>query len=204
MTGAAPMQFVPTLPPEEIARANFYGLLARLLYAPPDTELLRTLAISDELDAEDGGGIALAWRELARAAAAADAEGVRDEYESTFVSVGKAPITLYTSAYSVRFTNEAPLVALRSELAGYGIARRGEAGEPEDHIAALFEVMRYLISEKRQTLEEQRRFFERWIWPTVQPLCAAIQESDKTAFYKTVGVFLLELCTLEHEAFEML
>lgn len=203
MTGPAPMQFVPTLPPEEVARANFYGLLARLLYAPPDAELLRTLAIPDELDAQDGG-IALAWRELARAAAGADCEAVRDEYESTFVSVGKAPITLYTSAYSVRFTNETPLVALRGELAGYGIARRSEAGEPEDHIAALLEVMRYLIAEKRHTLEEQRRFFERWIWPTVQPLCAAIRESEKTAFYKTVGAFLLELCTLEHEAFEML
>ena len=30
---AAPLQSAPTLPPEEAARANFYGLLARLFYA---------------------------------------------------------------------------------------------------------------------------------------------------------------------------
>jgi TorA maturation chaperone TorD len=75
---AAPLHFVPSLPPEELARANFYGLLARLFYAPPDAELLQALAAADEVHAE-GGGISLAWRELARAAAAAEPSCVREE-----------------------------------------------------------------------------------------------------------------------------
>jgi TorA maturation chaperone TorD len=199
----APLQFLPTLPPEELARANFYGLLARLLSAPPDAALLRTLAAADELEAEDDG-VALAWRELANAAADADPEAVREEYEAAFIGVGKAPITLYTSAYSMRYTNEAPLAQLREQLSGLGLARRSESAEPEDHIAALFEVMRHLIADPKRDLEEQKRFFERWIWPVVQPLCDAITKSELTPHYRAVAKLARAFLELEHAAFEML
>ena len=158
------MQFVPTLPPEEAARANFYGLLARLFYAPPEQELLRALAGAAEPQAEEGG-IGAAWSELAEAAAESDPEEIREEYESAFIGVGKAPVTLYTSAYSVRYTNETPLAELRGVLAGLGLGRRTDATEPEDHIAALLDVMRHLISAQQSDLEHQKQFFERWIWP---------------------------------------
>jgi TorA maturation chaperone TorD len=199
----APLQFVPPVPPEELARANFYGLLARLFSAPPDAALLRTLAAADELEAEDDG-VALAWRELANAAADADPEAVREEYEAAFIGVGKAPITLYTSAYSMRYTNEAPLAQLREQLSGLGLARRSESAEPEDHIAALFEVMRHLIADPKRDLEEQKRFFERWIWPVVQPLCDAITKSELTPHYRPVAKFARVFLELEHSAFEML
>jgi TorA maturation chaperone TorD len=64
--------------------------------------------------------------------------------------------------------------------------------------------MRHLISEQKRELEEQKAFFERWIWPNVRPLCAAIEKADGLAFYKRVARLLLEVCTLEHRAFEML
>ena len=92
------MQFVETLPPEEVARANFYALLARLFYAAPDAALLDAIAAAGEIEAEDGG-IAAAWQGLARAATAADPEAVRDEYDTAFVGTGKAPVTLYACAY---------------------------------------------------------------------------------------------------------
>ena len=43
MSSSAPLQFVPTLAPEELARANFYGLVARLFCAPPDATLLQAI-----------------------------------------------------------------------------------------------------------------------------------------------------------------
>ena len=43
---------VAALEPEEQARANFYALLARLLSAPPDRELLRALSAAAGLEAE--------------------------------------------------------------------------------------------------------------------------------------------------------
>ncbi len=203
MSGAQPLSFHPALPPEEVARANFYGLLARLYYAPPDALLLEAIAGADEIEAEDGG-IALAWRNLARAAASAEPEALSEEYDGAFIGTGKAPITLYAASYSVKYSNEAPLAELRAQLAALGLQRRENAAEPEDHIAALFDVMRFLIAEQKTTLETQQRFFSRWIWPTVQPLCAAIEESTHTAFYKVVARFMKCFLELEHSAFEML
>ena len=197
------MRFVETLPPEEVARANFYGLLARLFYAPPDAPLLEAIAGAEEIDAEDGG-IDEAWQRLARAAATADPEAVREEYENAFVGTGKAPVTLYTAAYTIRYSNEAPLVALRSELAALGLGRREGAHEPEDHIAALCDVMRHLVAEQQPDLHQQARFFRRWIAPAADPLCDAIEANASTVFYRHVALFARRFFTLEHAAFEML
>jgi TorA maturation chaperone TorD len=190
-----------SLSPEDQGRANFYALLSRLFYAPADAGLLAALGQADELEADDEI-IAARWRELARAAATADPDAVREEYETAFVGTGKAPVTLYTSAYSIKYTNETPLVLLRGELASLGLVRRNEAGEPEDHIAALCDTMRYLVSERE--FPEQQRFFARWIQPISEPLCNAIEQSEHTAFYKTIGRLAKAFFSLEHSAFEML
>ena len=205
MSEAVPLQFSPTLPPEEVARANFYGLLARLFYAPPDAALLAAIASAEDPDSEEAeGGIGEAWQALAQAAAAADPEAVREEYETAFISTGKAPVSLYTCAYTIRFSNEVPLVALRSELSALGLGRREEVAEPEDHIAALCEVMRHLVAEQKRDLTEQKRFFETWLFPAVEPLCGAIERSETTDFYKVVGHFAKQFFSIEHSAFEML
>ncbi len=190
-----------SLSPEDQARANFYGLLSRLFYGPPDAALLAALGQADDLEADDKT-IAARWTELARAAASADAAAVREEYEAAFVGTGKAPVTLYTSAYSIKYTNETPLVALRGELAALGLVRRNEVGEPEDHIAALCDTLRYLAAERE--LADQQRFFARWIQPIVEPLCNAIEQSEHTVFYKTVARLAKAFFSLEHAAFEML
>lgn len=200
---AEPLHFVPTLPPEELARAHFYGLLARLFYAPPDAQLLQALGTADEIPADDGG-IALAWRDLSHAAAKADPEAVREEYETAFVGTGKAPVTLYTTAYTLRYSSEAPLAELRAALWNMRLARREEAAEPEDHVAALCDVMRHLIATQKSDLESQKRFFARWIWPAAEPLCNAIVRTELTVFYKPVARFFASFCAIEHSSFEML
>jgi TorA maturation chaperone TorD len=199
----APMTFVPTLAPEETARANIYGLIARFFQAPPDAALLQLIATDAGLEAEEGT-VAQAWRDLAQAAVSADAEAAREEYDAVFIGVGKAPLTLYTSAYSIRHSNELPLVELRRDLAVLQLGRRGEVNEPEDHIAALCEVMRHLIAVQKPALEDQKRFFERWIWPVAPSLCGAIEKSAQIRFYRPVGRFAFAFFELEHSAFEML
>ena len=187
---------------EEAGRANFYGLLARLFYAPPDAALLEALAAAEEIVAEDGE-LGLAWRHLVQAAASADPEAVREEYETRFVGTGKAPVTLYAAAYLIRYSNDAPLVQLREHLAALGLARRSNVHEPEDHIAALCEVMRFLIVEQRD-VAEQKAFFERWILPTSKPLCDAIEKAEGVQFYLPVARFAARVFALEQSAFEML
>lgn len=200
---SAPMQFVRTLSPEDQARANFYALLSRLFYAPADGGFLAALASADGLEAEDEA-LAKEWRELCQAAARADAETLRDEYETTFVGTGRAPVTLYASAYSIKYTNEVPLARLRAELAALGLGRRAGAGEPEDHIAALCDVMRHLIAEGQRDVSTQKQFFERWIAPGFESLCAAIERSDVGSFYQASGRLAKSFFSLEQAAFEML
>ena len=197
------MKFVATLPPEEAARANFYGLLARLFYAPPDAALLQAIAGAGSIEAEDGG-IAAAWQALAGACASADAEAVREEYEESFVGTGKAPVSLYTTAYTIRYSSEVPLAELRGELGRLGLARRSAAFEPEDHIAGLCDAMRHLIAEQERDLSEQTRFFRRWLAPAVDPLCNAIDTHPGAVFYRHVANFARSFFHLELSSFEML
>lgn len=195
-----PLQFAA---PEEAARANFYALLARLFYVPPDRAFLAALAGSGPLEAE-AGDLADAWQALVDAAAQADPEAVRDEFDSVFVGTGRSPVTLYSTAYTIRHSNEAPLAQLRGELLRLGLARRSEAQEPEDHVAALFDTMRYLVAEHQDSLPEQQRFFLRWIGPAIEGLCGAIERNEKTVFYKRVAQFARSFLLVEQSAFEML
>jgi TorA maturation chaperone TorD len=203
VSGSQPLHFSETLPAEEVARANFYGLLARLFYAPPDAPLLHAIAGSGQIEAE-AGGIAAAWQALARAAGTADAEAVREEYEASFIGTGKAPVTLYTTAYTIRYSSESPLAELRGDLARLGLARRSDAFEPEDHIAGLCDAMRHLIAEQKRDLSEQSHFFGRWLAPAGDALCDAISAYPGAPFSRHVANFAKSFFHLEHSSFEML
>jgi TorA maturation chaperone TorD len=64
--------------------------------------------------------------------------------------------------------------------------------------------MRHLISDQQRPLAEQQRFFDRWIRPSYEPLCGAIEASDHTSFYKVVGRMAKAFFSLEQSSFEML
>lgn len=192
------------LAPEELARANFYALLARLFYAPPDTALLRALASADPLPSDDAGAaLALAWQEMSLAAATADEEELKFEYESRFVGTGKAEISLYTGAYTVKTALDNPLVEIRGFMIEHGLARREDAHEPEDHIAGLCEIMRHLIAEQHAPFDEQGRFFNSYLWPGAAPLCDAIEKHPDIGFYKQVARLAHAFFLLEHSTLDM-
>ena len=206
--GAVPMQFSPTLPPEEVARANFYALLASLFYAAPDAALLAALAGAEEIVSEgagdaDSAGLALAWRDLTLAAAAADPAEVEQEYQDLFVGVGKAQVSIYASAYLAKSMVDAPLVELRDYLASRRIARRTAVHEPEDHFAALCELMRYLIAEQQAPIEEQMAVFDQYLRPTAGPLCDAIRKLHEVKFYRSVARFAKSFVDVEYAVFRM-
>jgi TorA maturation chaperone TorD len=191
-----------SLPPEEEARAGFYNLLARLFYAPPDGALLQSLATAPDIQAEDGE-LASSWKSLKEVAANTDPESVRDEYDTVFVGTGKSPVTLYACAYSIRYSSDTPLAALRGDLMRLGLGRREGVNEPEDHIATLCDTMRHLIGVQGRDLGEQRAFFMRWIAPSCAALCDAIEAEPQTAFYKPVARFAKVFFDIERTAFEL-
>jgi len=203
---------------EDQARANFYALLARLFYAPPDDRLLRNIASSgdgdeqasdtaDSLDTvgslEPAGSLDAAWRDLVNAAASADQAVVADEYDSLFVGSGRSEVSLYVGAYTARSSVDTKLVALREFLAAHGIQRQAVVHEPEDHLAMLFEVMRYLICEQPDDIEEQKLFFDNFVWSGGTDLCDAITTHARAPFFTHVAAFAKRFLLVEHDAFQM-
>jgi len=208
VTGEAlPVEPGQPVAPEDQARAEFYALLARLWYAAPDAALLQSIAASGDLPAEGAQtALAEAWRQLKAAAAAADPEAVRDEYDALFIGTGKAAVTLYASGYLVETGRERVLVALRDELPALGLERVGATHEPEDHFAALLEIMRHLVVSGADdaALQRERKFFTRYVLRAYNPLTNEVVASARADFYKFVARFTKAFCDVEASSLEML
>jgi len=203
-TSADALPDSPALEEEDKARADLYALLGRLFYASPDAVLLRAIVGGGGIGAEEAKApLALAWRELGHACAASNEEAARVEYDSVFVGTGQAEISLYLGAYVGRGKADRLLLDLKQYLAARGLARRESAKEPEDHVAAVFEVMRHLIAGERASVEDQKAFFNAYLWSGATALCDAIVASPQTELYKSVARFARSFLELEHTAFDI-
>ena len=193
---------------EDRARADAYGLLAHLFYSSPSASLLRTIADARLVDGDvSQSPLAAAWHELQKAARAADPDAIREEYDHAFITAGRPPVFLYGSVYQTGFLMDKPLARLRDDLVQLGFARNLAVGEPEDHISALCDVMRLLITGADGTapapLSAQREFFMRHMAPWYERLCAAIHAAEQTDFYKKAAAFAKEFFYLEVQSFEI-
>lgn len=206
---SAPPQFVPTATPEDLARAQLYGLVASLFYAAPDAQLLSALVHAegfrggDDERTEQGRALAAAWRELTEACRSAFPVLLAHEHTDLFVSAGRAEVTPYLMHYVMRYESETPLVDLRRQLAEWGIARRAAVNEPEDHISALCETMRFAIAVQQRPLGEQKAFFNRYLYRGGIAFCNAVSGSEKARFYKSAAAFTSAFFEVEREAFEI-
>ena len=192
---------------EETARAEVYGLLAALFYAPPSAELYSKLRVAVTEAPAAGALLEAPWRELvgiARACSLADA-GL--EYSALFGGVGKPDIYLFGSHYLSGFLNEKPLAALRGDLAALGLARDEAMLDTEDHAAYACEVMRYLIAGddvEVANLTRQREFFTRHVQPWFPRMCEAVAQHPKARLYRTLATFTQAFISIESQGFDML
>ncbi|MFN0302462.1 MAG: molecular chaperone [Burkholderiales bacterium] len=208
MTDPSLLQVQSALTPEDVARRDFYALLARLFFAGPDRALLDAVAAlaPDSSDATDGG-VANALAALADASLRADADEEHQRFDDLFIGAGKAPVTLYVSHYLVESGREKILVRLRDDLAAFGLARKGVAREPEDHIAGLCDLMRHLVDQGsgEASLARQREIFERYLARSITPLCDAIlAHADRGSFLEAVAHLAKAFLVVEAEGFSML
>jgi TorA maturation chaperone TorD len=88
-----------------------------------------------------------AWNALCAASEAMDADAAQTEFDALFGGVGRPLITVFGSFHIAGFVNEKPLARLRDDLAGLGLQRSEGESQPEDHIAALADVMRLLLTD---------------------------------------------------------
>ena len=192
---------------EETARAEIYGLLAQLYYAPPPTELLSALRVAVTEAPAQGAFLEEPWRVLVGLARELGDREIADEYDALFGGVGKPEVYLFGSHYQSGFLNEKPLARLRGTLAGLGLARDEAMPETEDHVAYLCEVMRYLIAGEDAAvanLTRQNEFFSEHLQPWLGSLCDAISAHPKARFYAGLAEFTRAFANVESQGFDML
>lgn len=203
-----PIQFTPlTDDGDEVARAELYGLLARLFYRAPDAELLERFSVAVTEAPQRGAFLEGPWGELVAALRGSNVQAVADEYEALFLGLGKPEVFLYGSYFLSGSLNETPLVRLRDDLAALGLTRDAAMGETEDHVAYLFEVMRYLIAGDdlaQCNLEQQRRFFRAHLQPWVEQLCSAVAAHPRAQAYRAVAAFTEAFMQIETQGFDMI
>lgn len=184
--------------PDDIdsARAQAYLLLAALLARPPSGELLNSVAGMQGEDATPWG------RVVARLAAAASSLTPRDaerEFNRLFIGVSRGELMPYASFYRTGFLHDRPLVDLRLDMTRIGIARSPEVKEPEDHIAAILEMMGGLIEGRFGAVastREQQAFFGRHLAPWAAQFFRDLETAQSANFYRSVaalGILLLEI-----------
>ena len=197
----APAQ-VAALEPEDEARAALYGLIAQLFYAPPDPGVLAQVLSAGIFEGGDAG-LPLRWRELVERCRTALPAPLESEHTDLFIGTGRAAVTPYLIHYLVERSTDNPLVQLRKQLDDWGISRRARTSEPEDHISSVCEVMRFAIAVQHRSVEEQKEFFDRYVYEGGVAFCDAVIVSPKADFYRAVAAFAGEFFRLERSAFDM-
>ena len=187
---------------EDAARADCYALIGRLFYDAPDSLLLAELCRAPAQSCDADSVLGRAWQALQQACRAAYPAVVKQEFDSLFVGVGKAPVTPYIFHYIDGVAPDRNLLRLRGRLDAWGLARRSAAFEVEDHVSGICDVMRILIMERR-SLEEQGRFFNEFAYAGMASFCNAVMGSQHALFYRYVAQFAREFVELEHAAFDM-
>ena len=183
--------------PEDVARADEYAMLGALLWRAPTAEVLAQLA-GLKGDPSELGAAHLMLSELARKVDAAD---LQREYFEMFIGVGRGEILPYGSYYRTGFLHERPLADVRRDMEKMGLAREVRVGEPEDHVAILFDVMRGLIlGEFEADGIDDRVFFDRHLKPWVSRLFVDLEMSQTSEFYRTVGAIGRVFMTIEASA----
>ena len=188
---------------DERLRAHVYGLLARLLSAPPEPETLSLLTLIEARDTGDDDSLAVHWRHLRNAAVAADIDRLGEEYFSLFIGLGRGELMPFASWSLTGFLMERPLVLLRDDLARLGFERQDHVSEPEDHAAVLCDVMALLHdAEHGVDAGTAARFFRQHVGPWMGRFFQDMQTAAAADFYRAVGRFGERFMEIETRYFE--
>lgn len=191
---------------EDLLRANFYALLARVLARPMDDE---TLAFVRALDGQgDDSELGRALSAFGAAAKETNRDAAEDEFTKLFYGVGAGgEITPTASFYLTGMVYERPLADLRQDMGQLGIGRADDSGEPEDHIASLCEMMHGLITGAfgagAVPLDRQRAFFSRHLAPWARRFFEDLEGAESATLYRPLGTLGRLFMSVEGEAFRM-
>ena len=181
---------------ESALRVEIYGLLAHVFRKAPDQTILDWLSSLDvEANQNVSNTMAASWPVLKLAAQTTTVLAVEEEYQDLFIGIGRGEIVPFGSWYLTGSLMEMPLAHLRRDLMQLGFQRDESVKEPEDHIAALLEVMAMLVEGGDRHL--QQVFFNRHIATWFERLCNDLKKANSAVFYSAVAELALQFLLVE-------
>ncbi|MCX8049488.1 MAG: molecular chaperone TorD family protein [Methylohalobius sp.] len=127
--------------------------------------------------------LAKALQELAQAAAIEPSE-LEQEFHDLFIGITRGELLPYGSWYLSGSLHGASLARLREDLHALGIEREPKQPEPEDHIAAISEVLALLIKERDA---RQREVFAKHLAPWASRFFDDLEKTHAARFYRAVA-----------------
>lgn len=187
---------------EDVLRAQMYRLLSSFLTAVPSAHLLTAGASLEGDDSELGTAIGT-FAQLCRQT---DVGAAEREYHDLFIGVGRGELLPYASYYLTGFLHEKPLAKLRQDMEALGLQAPAEQTEPEDHVAAITEMMAGLIDGTLSAplpLDRQKQIFEAHLHSWAPHFFRDLEGAKSSVLYAALGKIGREFLRIEAAAFSM-
>lgn len=188
--------------PEDELRAHMYRMLARFLSdAPGEAELqLARQMIGDSTPLGE------AISHFAQAARNTTAQRIADQFHELFIGVARGRLVPYGSYYLTGFLNEKPLARLRAAMSQFGIEQDPDSKDPEDHVAAVLDMMAGLILGEFAApapLQQQKQFFEEHLNSWAPHFFRDLEADGTSELYASLGTVGRLFLQTEEAAFSM-
>ncbi|UMM01632.1 molecular chaperone [Vibrio campbellii] len=183
---------------EQTLRTEIYLVLSALFSSAPSEEMIEFLT-SLEVEPSESA-MQKAWIALQQAAKDSNREALEDEYQDLFIGIGRGEVMPFGSWHMTGAMMEKPLAEIRHDLELLGFERDENVKEPEDHIAALCEVMSMLTGEEEDL---QQAVFNKHIAPWFNSFTQQLENAESASFYKPAAQLCEAFLTLEQVRFSV-
>ncbi|MHA7229153.1 TorD/DmsD family molecular chaperone [Vibrio campbellii] len=183
---------------EQTLRTEIYLVLSALFRSAPSEEMIEFLT-SLEVEPSESA-MQKAWIALQQAAKDSNREALEDEYQDLFIGIGRGEVMPFGSWHMTGAMMEKPLAEIRHDLELLGFERDENVKEPEDHIAALCEVMSMLTGEEEDL---QQAVFNKHIAPWFASFTQQLENAESASFYKPAAQLCEAFLTLEQVRFSV-
>lgn len=183
---------------EQTLRTEIYLVLSALFRSAPSEEMIEFL-ISLEVEPSESA-MQKAWIALQQAAKDSNREALEDEYQDLFIGIGRGEVMPFGSWHMTGAMMEKPLAEIRHDFELLGFERDENVKEPEDHIAALCEVMSMLTGEEEDL---QQAVFNKHIAPWFNSFTQQLENAESASFYKPAAQLCEAFLTLEQVRFSV-
>ncbi len=183
---------------EQTLRTEIYLVLSALFRSAPSEEMIEFLT-SLEVEPSESA-MQKAWIALQQAAKDSNREALEDEYQDLFIGIGRGEVMPFGSWHMTGAMMEKPLAEIRHDLELLGFERDENVKEPEDHIAALCEVMSMLTGEEEDL---QQAVFNKHVAPWFNSFTQQLENAESANFYKPAAQLCEAFLTLEQVRFSV-